>query len=203
VIGRLEGVVVEREDNGSCVLDVGGVGYEVFVPGRSLHQLPAPPQKAILHIHTHVREDAITLYGFATRTDRTAFQTLLGVSGVGPKLALMILHHLTAADLAMAVAREDKSRFKGISGVGKKVAERLVIDLRDKLPVIAPAAAASSGNAPIKASVASDNASTVISALVQMGFSRAESERAVAEAKARDRELQVEELLREALSKLA
>ncbi len=203
MIGRLEGVVVEREDNGSCVLDVNGVGYEVFVPGRSLQQLPAPPQKAILHIHTHVREDAITLYGFATRTDRLAFQTLLGVAGVGPKLALTILHHLTASDLAMAVAREDKGRFKAISGVGKKVAERLVIDLRDKLPAAASAAAMSSGTAPTKASSLSDNASTVVSALVQMGFSRAESERAVAEANGRDREMQVEELLREALSKLA
>lgn len=203
MIGRLEGVVVEREDNGSCVIDVRGVGYEVFVPGRSLQKLPTAPEKAILHIHTHVREDAITLYGFATRTDRLAFQTLLSVSGVGPKLALTILHHLTASDLAMAIAREDKSRFKGISGVGKKVAERLVIDLRDKLPVIAPAAAVSSGSAPAAALNLSDNASTVISALIQMGFSRAESERAVAEAKGRDRELQVEELLREALSKLA
>jgi len=203
VIGRLEGVVVERDDNGSCVIDISGVGYEVFVPGRSLHKLPAPPEKAILHIHTHVREDAITLYGFATRTDRVAFQTLLGVSGVGPKLALTILHHLTASDLAMAIAREDKSRFKGISGVGKKVAERLVIDLRDKLPVTAAAAAVSSGTAPAVALNLSDSASTVISALVQMGFSRAESERAVAEAKGRDRERQVEELLREALSKLA
>ena len=203
MIGRLEGVVVEREDNGSCVLDAGGVGYEVFVPGRSLQKLPAPPEKAILHIHTYVREDAIALYGFATQTDRAAFRALLGVTGVGPKLALTILHHLTAADLAIAVAREDKSRFKGISGVGKKVAERLVIDLRDKLPVTAPAATASSDSAVAGGLNPSDSASTVVSALVQMGFSRAESERAVAEAKGRDRELQVEELLREALSKLA
>lgn len=203
MIGRLEGVVVEREDNGSCVLDVSGVGYEVFVPGRSLKQLPMPPQKAILHIHTHVREDAITLYGFATRTDRLAFQTLLSVSGVGPKLALTILHHLTAADLAMAIAREDKGRFKGISGVGKKVAERLVIDLRDKLPVTTSTDAAVFGNAPVITPGVSGTASTVVSALVQMGFSRAESERAVADAKGRNRELSVEELLREALSKLA
>ncbi|MBN1652498.1 MAG: Holliday junction branch migration protein RuvA [Deltaproteobacteria bacterium] len=203
MIGRLEGSVVEREEDGSLLLDVNGVGYEVFIPARCLRLLPAPPEKTTLYIHTHVREEALTLYGFADRADRFAFRTLLGVSGVGPKLALSILNHLTASDLALAVAREDKNRFKGISGVGKKVAERLLIDLRDKLSHAISTAQTGSREVATGPIGPSDKAATAVSALVQMGFSRAEAERAVSESTGREGELTLEELLREALSKLA
>jgi holliday junction DNA helicase RuvA len=203
VIGRLEGIVIEQAANGTCIIDAGGVGYEVFVPTRLLRQLPAPPGKAILHIHTHVREDALTLYGFTAREDRAAFRTLLNVSGIGPKLALAILNDLNATELAMAVAREDKIRFKAVSGVGNRMAERLVIELRDKLPVIAAGDQTDANGISAQPLGVSGNASVVTGALIQMGFGRVEAERAVAELKGRHGELSTEELLREALSKLA
>jgi Holliday junction DNA helicase RuvA len=133
VIGRLSGVIVEQGGDGSCVLDVGGVGYEVFVPLRLVGRLPASAP-AVLHVHTHVREEAFTLYGFASLDDRAAFRILLGVSGVGPKLAMTVLSELSALELARAVARGDRARLEAISGVGKKTAARLLLELKDKLP---------------------------------------------------------------------
>src|SRR5204863_148839 len=105
------------------VLDVNGVGYELFVPLTALGRLAHGTEAVTLHVHTHVREDALVLYGLATLDDRAAFRTLLGVSSVGPKIALAILSQMTGTELARAVATEDPGAFKGISGVGKKIAE--------------------------------------------------------------------------------
>jgi Holliday junction DNA helicase RuvA len=177
VIGRITGVAIERGIDGCCVLDVSGVGYEVFVPLRTISRLPAPPEAVTLQIHTHVREDMLRLYGFADALDRLAFRVMLGVSGVGPKLALAILNDLSAAEVSAAVAASDKKRFASVAGIGKKMADRLVLELKDKLPAL-PAG----GTVAITSAASPPNgvASEVASALVGLGFSRVQAEAAVA-----------------------
>ncbi|MBC7172629.1 MAG: Holliday junction branch migration protein RuvA [Polyangiaceae bacterium] len=199
MIGRLTGSLAEVMDDGSVILDVAGVGYEVFVPLGSMGKLPAGGPLT-LHVHTHVREEAITLFGFANEADRKAFRALLGVSSVGPKLALAILGRLDAIALAEAVAREDKASFKGISGVGQKTVERILIDLKGKLPVVPGARSATRARpeAPIGPAATVE---TVVGALVNMGYKRAEVERALDSLPAYDG-LPVEALLRETLAAL-
>jgi len=177
VIGRLRGVIVERGLEGGIVLDVAGVGYELAVPLGTLGRLPAPPEPVTLHVHTHVREDAFSLYGFATPEDRAAFRTLLGVSSVGPKLALAVLSHLDAPALAEAIASGDAGRFKGIPGIGKKIADRLVLELRDKLGFLSNVPAAAAGSVlPRPAGPLAE----VAAILVGMGYRPGEAERATA-----------------------
>jgi Holliday junction DNA helicase RuvA len=206
VIGRLRGVVAERGDDGSCVIDAGGVGYEVFVPLGTLGRLPLAPEPVTLHVHTHVREDAFVLYGFATLEDRAAFRTLLTVAGIGPKIAIGILSVLDARDLAAAVQRGDTARLRGIPGVGKKTTERLVLELKDKLPL-----GGSNGSAvvtPIRsgrsATWAPDQPLGLVnSALINLGFKPAEADRAVSAIAPHADGKAIEMLLREALSTLA
>jgi Holliday junction DNA helicase RuvA len=199
VIGRLSGVMIEHSPEGACVLDVSGVGYEVFVPLRSLGRLPLSAP-ATLHVHTHVREEALTLYGFVATEDREAFRVLLSVSGVGPKLAMTVLSDLSASELAHCVARGDRARLEAISGVGKKTAARLLLELKDKLPVVnlgdvaAPAAPAPK---PL-----GDAGAQVCDALTRLGFTRAQAEAAVAKVSDRDLAAPVEQLLRQALATL-
>ena len=185
------------------MLDVSGVGYEVFVPVRSLARLPVS-ERAVLHVHTHVREEALTLYGFAGADDREAFRVLMGVSGVGPKLALAVLSELTAAELSLAVSRGDKRRLEAISGVGKKTAARLLLELKDKLPNVSladlPAQLKAAGSAPVFVPP-TDAASQVCDALTRLGFSRAQAEAAVAKIQP-DAEAPLEQLLRQALASL-
>jgi Holliday junction DNA helicase RuvA len=202
MIGRLKGTLVEQPDDGACIIEVQGVGYEVFVPARVRAEIGARPQPVTLHIHTHVREDALVLYGFSTGEDREAFRALIGVSGVGPRIALAILSKLTASELALAISRGDKERFKGISGVGKKTVERLVLDLTDKLPARLVATGAVPASAFAAAALSGDAASAAVSALVQMGFGRADAERAVVHVKIPGTDSTVEELLRRALATL-
>jgi Holliday junction DNA helicase RuvA len=197
VIGRLRGVIVERGLDGAVVLEVGGVGYEVFVPLGALGRLP--PGEVTLHVHTHVREDAFTLYGFPTSDDRAAFRTLLGVSSIGPKVALAVLSHLDARALAQAIARQDKTLLTRIPGVGKKLVERLLLELQDKLAFVA--AGSSSGTiVAAPAPAPSGPLQQAAAVLVSMGFRPQEADRAVA-AVAKDAEGKtVEQLLREALA---
>src|SRR3954471_6600235 len=133
MIGRLTGIPLSDED-GALVIDVHGVGYEVSAPlgtaGRAARDAEG---RVTIYVHTHVREDALMLFGFAMESERHAFRTLIGVSNVGPKTALAVLSALPAADLARAIAAKDVARLTAISGVGKKTAERLVLELRDKL----------------------------------------------------------------------
>jgi Holliday junction DNA helicase RuvA len=204
VIGRLSGVVVEHASDGSCVLDVNGVGYEVFVPIRSFGKLQVGA-KGTLHVHTHVREEALTLYGFDSGDDREAFRILMSVSGVGPKVALAVLAELTAADLASAVSRGDRRRLEAISGVGKKTAARLLLELKDKLGAFAGSGALKShgATAVFTPLPLGDVPSQVCDALTRLGFSRAQAEAAVA-AQIHDAGAppQVEQLLRQALATL-
>jgi Holliday junction DNA helicase RuvA len=199
VIGRLSGRVVDHAGDGSCVLDVAGVGYEVFVPVRNLAQLPVS-DPTVLHVHTHVREDALVLYGFVSTDDRAAFRLLLTVSGVGPKLAMTVLSDLSATELSLVISRGERQRLEAISGVGKKTAARLMLELKDKLPsagltldpvIVRPAPA-------LRA--ADDVVGQACDALTRMGFTRAQAEAAVTQLDANA--LPLEQLLRRALATL-
>lgn len=207
MIGRLHGIICERDAlHGGCIVDVQGVGYEVFVPLRSLAALPHAPAAATLSIHTHVREDAIVLYGFASVEDRRLFRALTAVSGVGPKLAMAILSDMTGPELSAAVAQGDKKRFAAISGVGAKLAARLALELRDKVPL--PSGAAAIGSEPAEATVPrllgpETKADEVVQMLVSLGFQRAQAEAAAAGVVKPDDERPIETLLRHALGTLA
>ncbi len=205
MIGRLSGIVVDQGLDGACILEVNGVGYEVYVPLGALGRLPRAPERVVLHVHTQMREDALTLYGFPTLDDRTAFRTLLGVNGVGPKLALSILSSMSALELADAINRDDKARFRGVSGVGKKMVERLVLELKDKLSFLGSGAGAvvASPTRNASAPAFAGPLGVVHGALVQMGYRGNEAELAVQKIKPHAEGKQTEELLREALSVLA
>lgn len=200
MIGRLTGTIAERAVDGSIVLDVNGVGYEVFVPLGTLGKLP-PNERVTLHVHTHVREDALVLYGFATSEDRAAFRTLLGVSSVGPKLALAVLSHLSARELASAIAREDRAAFQGIPGVGKKIVERLALELKDKLGFVSPSSVGTVVS-PTLVARPTGPLGSVAGMLVSMGFRPSEAERAVAAIAAHAEGKDTGALIREALAAL-
>jgi Holliday junction DNA helicase RuvA len=203
VIGRLTGIVVDQTLDGTCVIDVNGVGYEVFVPLGALGRLPRAPERVTLHVHTQMREDALTLYGFPSLSDRTAFRTLLTVSGVGPKLALSILSALSAEELADAINRGDKARFKGVSGVGKKIVERLVLELKDKLHFGGDGGALVVPLRPVAQKAFAGALGVVHGALVSMGYRPNEAELAISKIEPQADGKNTEELLREALSVLA
>ena len=187
--------------DGSVVVDVHGVGYEVYLPSGTAGRVESEPGKpAVLHIHTHVREEAITLYGFAAIDDRAAFRALLKVASVGPKVALAILGAMSAHDLERAVAMQDKNAFKGITGVGPKTAERLLVDLKGKLELGSDSTATGLRALPANEAAPSN---TVVSALVQMGYKRGEAEAAVGSAEQAGAQRDVEGLLRAALSSLS
>lgn len=202
MIGRLSGIVVERGLDGACIVDVHGVGYEVLVPIGTLGRIPEAPAQASLFIHTHVREDALMLYGFASLEDRTAFRALLSVSTIGPKTALAVLGALDAQALARAIALSDRTAFKGIPGVAKKTIERVLLDLKDKLPVTTLAQGKA---APTRAaSKPSDDPLVFVeNTLVSMGYKPSEAERAVAMLADNSEGKAVETLLREALVALS
>ncbi|MFO0641663.1 MAG: Holliday junction branch migration protein RuvA [Polyangiaceae bacterium] len=202
MIGRLTGFLSE-DDDGALLVDVGGVGYEVVAPlGTRGRAKTESDGRATLFVHTHVREDALQLFGFATEVDRFAFRTLIGVSSVGPKTAVGILSALPAHDLARAIARKELATLTAVSGVGKKTAERLLLELKDKLPQgpgAGPAAPATSS--PARPSSAQGD--LLSGALVKMGYKQVEADRTVALLGSRLTEADLPTLLREALALLA
>ncbi len=201
MIGRLTGRVVVEENGGVVVVDVNGVGYELTVPigtvGRTAEDAEG---RATFFVHTHVREDVIALFGFASEPDRAAFRVLIGVSNVGPKTAVAILSALPAEELGKVVARGELGRLTAISGIGKKTAERLLLELRDKLPAEGALPPAPRGS---PAAATMPEAAVVLGALTGMGYRPAEAERAIAALARRPRGAPVEELVREALAILA
>jgi Holliday junction DNA helicase RuvA len=202
MIGRLTGTIAHREADGSVVVDVHGVGYDVFLPTGTAGRVESEPGQTVsLHIHTHVREDTLTLFGFATSQDRAAFRALLKVSSIGPKLALSILGVMNASELQGAIARQDKTAFKGISGVGRKTVERILVDLQDKLDF------ASTGKTGVRLravpNAVASTTDTVVGALINMGYKRSEAEAAVGSAMSVSDDANVEVLLRAALSALS
>jgi Holliday junction DNA helicase RuvA len=154
------------------ILDVGGVGYRLLIPLSTFYALPEEGP-VCLHVHTHVREDAIHLYGFLTPEEREMFGTLLSVSGVGPKLALNILSHIPVFDLNRALGAGDVKRLSGLPGIGRKTAERLVLELKDKAVKLVSAAA----GAPVAAPEANeaDPFADILSALVNLGYKESQA----------------------------
>ena len=159
MIGLLEGLLIEK-DFSSCLINVNGVGYEVQIPLSTFDKLPLENEKVTLFIHTAVREDAITLFGFSGKEEKKLFQQLIGVSGVGGKLALNVLSAMPAGAFCAAVASGDVKSLSRINGVGKRTAERLIVELKGKLENLDPAAAAPVGN----------DAADAALALEQLGF---------------------------------
>ena len=193
--GRLHGLSPEL-----AVLDVGGVGYAVHVPLSTYYELQrlAPGAEVALFVHTHVREDALALYGFWSERERQLFERLITVSGVGPRLARAILSGMPAEELLRALAGGDLGRLGRIPGVGKKTAERLVLELRDKAAELlaeGPAAAAATPLPP-----AEDD---LLGALVNLGYKRPDAERALADIRQANPDAAVPELLRLTLRRLA
>ena len=141
MIARLSGTVLEKHPN-RVVVDVAGVGYDVQVPLSTFYGLGEPGAGITLRVHTHVREDAISLYGFASPLEQDLFERLIAISGIGPKLALAVLSGIDPGELVRAIRTQDVARLTRIPGVGKKTAERISFELKDRLPPAHPAAAA-------------------------------------------------------------
>lgn len=180
------------------IIDVAGVGYQVSVPLSTSSSIPDVGEDVGLHIHTHVREDAISLFGFLTQAERDLFLLLVGVSGIGPKLALAVLSSLSVQDLSDALQTADDSRLCMIPGIGKKSAARMVLELKDKMKLIMPAIPAPRSGS----TVVSDDIEDAISALINLGYKRPQAEEAVKKVKQGPTVPTVHELIREALSLL-
>jgi len=175
VIAQLRGRLVSR-DPGQIVVDVNGVGYQVFIPLSTYYQLPALQDEVVLRISTHVREDAIHLYGFHAPEEKTAFELLTGVSGIGPRLASNILSGISVEELIPAILEGDLARLKAIPGVGRKTAERMVVELKDKVLEVSRTSPAVMGRP--RRSERDQTIEDVISALLNLGCSRKEASRA-------------------------
>jgi holliday junction DNA helicase RuvA len=192
MIALLRGVLVEKHPN-QVIVEAGGVGYDVNIPVSTFTHLPNAGAEVRLRIYTHVREEALALYGFLTHDEKALFEKLIGVSGIGPTLAVKILSGLAAADLIAAIRRGEVERLVRIPGVGKKTAERMVLELRDKLP-------AATGEEPQPAAPAlSAIDEDVLSALLNLGCARPQAEAAVRKAKAAVASAEFEPLFRRAL----
>lgn len=185
MIRALRGAVLDYSD-GQLIVDVGGVGYQVFVPESAAPALPAAGGEVSLFVHTHVREDAINLYGFSTRTELWMFETLLGVSGIGPKLGLVILSHMSPEQIARAVLAGEARPLTKIPGIGKKTAARMLLELKDKMKGISlgqsePLPTKDVEVVGTRTAGAFDDA---IAALVSLGFTEDDASDAVAQAAA-------------------
>ncbi len=171
MIAHLRGKLIARHPN-QAIVETAGVGYEVVISVPTFSDLPPLGGEVALHIHTHVREDQLALYGFLKPEEKQLFEKLITVSGIGPKLAITILSGMAAAELGNAIRSNDVARLTKIPGIGRKTAERLVLELRDKLPVLGQEVATA---APAFSAVQED----VLSALVNLGYPRAAAEKAL------------------------
>ena len=173
MIAQLRGRILEKHPN-RIVVDVNGVGYDVAVPLSTFYGLGDAGGEVALRIHTHVREDVLALYGFATALEQDLFERLIGVGGIGPRLALAVLSGIEPPDLVRAIERADVVRLTAIPGVGKKTSERIVLELKDRLPRV-PAAAGAAQAGPASSTLHDD----VLSALMNLGYHRPLAEKAV------------------------
>jgi Holliday junction DNA helicase RuvA len=174
VIAFLRGALLEKNPS-RLVVDVGGVGYDVQVPLSTFYVLGDPGAQVTLRVHTHVREDVIALYGFATLLEQTLFEKLIGISGIGPKLALAVLSGIEPADLIRAIRTQDVARLTAIPGVGKKTAERIGLELKDRLPPAMPGADQTAPAPPAGDQLRAD----LLSALLNLGYQRAAAEKEI------------------------
>lgn len=195
MIALLCGTLIEKHPN-QLVVDVHGVGYDITIPVSTFSSLPDVGANVTLRIHTHVREDALSLFGFLTAEEKTLFEKLISVSGIGPKLAITALSGLATADLIAAIRQGQIDQLVRVPGVGRKTAERIVLELREKLDALAPSrAAAPQAAKPALSAVEED----VISALINFGCSRAAAEAALLKAKTESGAEEFDPLFRRAL----
>jgi len=206
MIAHLSGTLLSKEPN-SVILDVGGVGYEITIPISTFYDLEEPGSSVKLRIYTHVREDALQLYGFKTLRERELFTRLISVSGIGPKLGITLLSGMSADEMIASIRTNNLGRLTLIPGVGRKTAERLVMELRDKVASLTSAeleeelGAAAAAGAPLATS--DSMRSDVLSALLNLGYQRNSAEKAVTAAQDEGGDISVELILRRSLRKLA
>jgi holliday junction DNA helicase RuvA len=193
MIAHLTGLLLSKNAD-RVVVEVNGVGYEVTIPFSTYYDLKEPGERVSLHIFTHVKEDALSLYGFLTLPEKRLFTQLIQVSSIGPKLAVTILSGLPVDELRAAVARADVHRLNSIPGIGKKTAERIILELKDKMA--RDAAAVPEGARP---GVAGALQSDVVSALVNLGYARNVAEKAVSQALKEGDQPRFEDLLKKSL----
>lgn len=204
MIATLSGILFVKQPN-QLIVDVGGVGYEVLVSARTYDRLPAPGAETFVYVYTSVREDAITLYGFGEMDEKELFLLLNTVSGVGPKLALGILSGISVSGLCEALALKDMDRLTGLSGVGRKTAQRLCMELQDKVGRFAKPGAEI--DLPDKGMVEDDSFQSAVSALVNLGYPQARAWKALRTVQQQHPDeagtMKIEALIREALRSLA
>jgi Holliday junction DNA helicase RuvA len=202
MIAYLKGKLLEKEAN-TVIIETGGVGYEATIPLSTFYELGEAGEDIELRVYTYVREDALQLFGFRTLRERSLFLKLITVSGIGPKLAITMLSGMSADEIIVAVRTDNLARLTSIPGVGKKTAERLVIELRDKLNEISSSSVeerAAASNAPASVDAVYDDA---LSALINLGYQRAAAEKALKQAIQDGTEMSVQKLLRKSLQLLA
>lgn len=197
MIARLRGRLLEKAPE-HIVVDAGGVGYQLFVSLNSFYRLPNPGVEVDLYVHTHVREDALQLYGFLEAAERSLFLLLLQVATIGPKVAIGVLSGMDTEDLENAIAEGDTRRLVAVPGIGKKKADLMVLQLREKVRVLQQSRAASTTTAVRPGG----DAAEAVSALVNLGYKQHEAERAVARAEETGTRA-LADLIREALRRLA
>ncbi|HEX8143125.1 MAG TPA: Holliday junction branch migration protein RuvA [Pyrinomonadaceae bacterium] len=207
MIAHLSGNLLSKQAN-TCIIDVGGVGYEVTIPLSTFYDLEEVAASVQLRIYTHVREDTLQLYGFKTARERELFLRLISVGGIGPKLGITMLSGMSADEIIASIRSNNLARLTSIPGVGKKTAERMVIELRDKIAALSSPAleeefatrAAGAAGTPQSEDAMRDDA---LSALINLGYQKAAAEKALTSAIQEGGDLSVEVILRRSLRQLA
>ncbi len=202
LIARLTGKLIQKQPN-AVIIDVGGVGYELIVPLSTFYDLGATGSEVTLRAYTYVREDALQLYGFRTDRERRLFLLLTSVSGIGPKLAITVLSGLSAEELIVAIHQNNLARLVAIPGVGKKTAERLVVELRDKIASLGAHEAEEYPQATTDSHGVSTMRNDLISALVNLGYQRGAADKAVSGAFGDEPDATFEAALKRALRLLS
>jgi holliday junction DNA helicase RuvA len=205
MIAHLQGILLLKQAT-SVIVDVGGVGYEVTIPLSTFYDLGETGSAVQLRIYTHVREDTLQLFGFKTARERELFLKVISVSGIGPKLGITLMSGMSADELIAAIRTNNLARLTLIPGIGRKTAERLVIELREKVAAMSSAeleeemsAAAAGAGAPTQDAVRAD----ALSALLNLGYQKSAAEKAIDNALSEDESMTVESVLRRVLRKLA
>ncbi len=198
MIAQVRGRLIQKGP-GSVVVEANGLGYQVFVSLTTFYELPELEQSVVLHTHTHVREDALQLFGFSTPLEKELFQILIGVTGIGPKLALNILSGIRPEELLQSLDQRDMNRLQAVPGIGRKMAERMVVDLQEKARKIESRWALPPREKPPLEGVAED----VISALLNLGYKKGQAEKAVEIVFRQNPDLNLEKALKAGLKILA
>ncbi len=198
MIAQISGQLIEKTP-GSAIIETNGLGFQVFISLQTFYDLPEISQPVKIYTYTHVREDLFQLYGFSTILERELFKILLGVSGIGPKLALNILSGISATVLLKSLSMGDLSRLIAIPGVGRKMAERMVLDLREKVAKLELRPSLQAGRQQMPDQIMED----VVSALINLGYKKGEAEQAVKKVLAAEGDKKLEEVLKDSLQLLA